>query len=167
LTLWEKGVWDDQDERIYVDGGGEALEALAIAPDDLGLGKIVAVGQADGKVSFVKLGPNKVVFRVVHDEMEGVMGLGFDVEGRLISGGGQIVKVWHKADLSGGRNGTNGTSWKNIHSDSDAHDDSAAEGGSGDSDGEKEGKKRRKKRKRVKGKDRSGGHHIMAFQGLD
>lgn len=171
LTLWEKGVWDDQDERIYVDrgpGGGEALDTLAVAPDELGMGKIVAVGQADGRISFVKIGPNKVVSRVVHDEVEGVMGLGFDVEGRLISGGGQVVKVWHEADLSGTPNGVNGSSGKHMMgSDSDDEDDSDAEKDSGDSDDEKEGKKRRKKRKRVKGKDRSGAHHVIAFTDLD
>lgn len=171
LTLWEKGVWDDQDERIYVDrgpGGGEALDTLAVAPDELGMGKIVAVGQADGRISFVKIGPNKVVSRVVHDEVEGVMGLGFDVEGRLISGGGQVVKVWHEADLSGTPNGINGYSGKHMMgSDSDAEDYNDAEGDSDDSDDDKEGKKRRKKRKRVKGKDRSGAHHVIAFTDLD
>ena len=169
--LWEKGVWDDQDERIYVERGakgGEALDSLAVAPDDFRLGKIVVVGQADGKISFVKIGPNKVVARAVHDELEGVMGLGFDVEGRLISGGGQVVKVWHKADHGDTSSHVHGHSGKHtVDSDSGTDDNSIDNGSSDDSDNKKDDKKRRKKRKRVKGKDLSGGHHVMAFTDLD
>jgi len=171
LMLWEKGVWDDQDERIYVERGargGEALDSLAVAPDDFRLGKIVVVGQADGKISFVKIGPNKVVARAVHDELEGVIGLGFDVEGRLISGGGQVVKVWHEADHSDTSSRVHGRSGKHtVDSDSGADDNSIDNGSSDDSDNKKDDKKRRKKRKRVKGKDLSGGHHVMAFADLD
>ncbi|TGO90287.1 hypothetical protein BPOR_0071g00190 [Botrytis porri] len=38
ITLWEKGVWDDQSERIIVDGGGkaegESLDAMIAMPED-------------------------------------------------------------------------------------------------------------------------------------
>ncbi|KAL1961546.1 hypothetical protein VTN77DRAFT_1608 [Rasamsonia byssochlamydoides] len=165
LTLWEKGVWDDQDERIYVDrkaGGGEALESLILVPDELGKGKMIAVGQADGQIAFVRIGPNKVVARVSHDEVEGVIGLGFDVEGRMVSGGGQVVKVWHEAE--GDANGALG---KRMMDSDSGDDDSDNDSDEDDSDEEKEGRKRRKKRKRVKGKDRSGGQQVMAFKDLD
>lgn len=165
LTLWEKGVWDDQDERIYVDrnvGGGEALESLTLVPDELGKGKMIAVGQADGRIAFVKIGQNKVVSRVSHDEMEGVIGLGFDVEGRMVSGGGQVVKVWHEAD--GDANGGLGKHMMDSDSGDDVSSDDSSED---DEEEEKESGKRRKKRKRSKGKDRSGGQHIMAFKDLD
>ena len=39
LTLWERGVWDDQDERIIVDkgpAGGESIDCLVSVPDSVG-----------------------------------------------------------------------------------------------------------------------------------
>lgn len=104
LTLWEKGAWDDQDERIYVSRdaeGGESIETMATVPDELGYGKLLAAGLGNGMVKLVRIGANKVVSEVMHDETEGVVGLGFDVEGRMVSGGGQIVKVWHSWPRAG------------------------------------------------------------------
>lgn len=167
LTLWEKGVWDDQDERIYVGraGEGEALESLTVVPDELGHGKMIAVGQNDGRIALVRIGPNKVVSRIQHDEIEGVTALGFDVEGRMISGGGQIVKVWHEAE--GATNGVLGKHMMGDSDDDDDDDDSDAEDQhSDDSDKAKENKQR-KKRKRAKGKGQNGGPHVMAFTDLD
>lgn len=102
LTLWERGVWDDQDERIIVDpgrGGGESLDALAVIPPSLGDGgRNVVVGVGDGTIRIVQLGLNKVVGEwLQHDGLEGVAELGFDIGGRMISGGGRVVKVWQKA----------------------------------------------------------------------
>lgn len=164
LTLWEKGAWDDQDERIYVSRdaeGGESIETIAVVPEELGYGKLLATGLSNGLVKFVRVGPNKVASEVMHDEVEGVVGLGFDVEGRMVSGGGQVVKVWHEAvgtegagdALSGG---------KHMLGDSE---DSGED--SGDSDRENRQDADRKKRKKVKGKDRSGGQHVMAFHDMD
>lgn len=163
VTLWEKGAWDDQDERIYVHrggDGGESIEALAVAPDELGQGKLVGAGLANGLVKFIRIGPNKVVSEVVHDETEGVVGLGFDVEGRMVSGGGQVVKVWHEAVDAVG-NGEALAGEKHMMGDSDDSDDDS------DSDREKKGAAERKKRKKAKGKDRSGGQHVMAFHDMD
>lgn len=165
LTLWEKGAWDDQDERIYVDrgpDGGETLETLAVVPDDLGMGKVIAVGVGNGLVKFVRIGPNKVVSSVMHDETEGVVGLGFDVEGRMVSGGGQVVKVWHEGVDNDAHSGD-----KHMM-DSDDDDDSDSDKDSDNSDAEsKQGDKSRRKRKKSKGKDRSGGQDIIALDGLD
>lgn len=186
LTLWEKGAWDDQDERVYVHrdtaGGGESLETLAVVPDRLGRGKMVAVGLGNGCVSFVKLGPNKVVASLTHDDSEGVMGLGFDVDGRMVTGGGQVVKVWHEAmgydeaaaddddddDDNGDSDGVDAAGSlggeRTLDSDSDAQDSSE------DRDENKKNAqagRTRRKRKRNRGKDLSGGRHVMAFQGLD
>ncbi|CAP94774.1 WD repeat-containing protein jip5 [Penicillium rubens] len=159
ITLWEKGAWDDQDERIYVDrnsDGGDSIETMSVAPDYLG--KVVAAGLSNGKVKFVRIGPNQVVSEVVHDEIDGVVGLGFDVEGRMVSGGGQTVKVWHEAE----DNGDDGSG------DEDMMDDSDGDKDSDDSDAERrQDPKDRKKRKKSKGKDRSGGQHVMAFHDLD
>ncbi|CAI7664100.1 unnamed protein product [Penicillium bialowiezense] len=160
LTLWEKGQWDDQDERIYVDrsvDGGDAVEAMSVAPGHLG--KLVAAGLGNGKVKFVRIGANQVVSEVVHDEVDGVVGLGFDVEGRMVSGGGQTVKVWHEAEdnVQGGND------------DVDMMDDSDDDQDSDDSDApqQREDPKERKKRKKAKSKDQSGGQHVMAFHDLD
>lgn len=150
LTLWEKGAWDDQDERIYVDrgpDGGETLETLTVVPDDLGKGKMIAVGVGNGLVKFVRIGPNKVVSSVMHDETEGVVGLGFDVEGRMVSGGGQVVKVWHEG-VDNDNDVHSGDKHMMDSDDSDSDKDS-------DSDAEtKQGDKSRRKRKKAKGKDR-------------
>lgn len=165
LTLWEKGAWNDQDERIYVhreSGGGESIETLATVPDELGMGKMVAVGLGNGAVKFVRLGPNKVVSGVSHDETEGVVGLGFDVEGRMVSGGGQIIKVWHEAIGDGEREDKSTANGKRTFgSDSEEDRDSS------DSDGDIRDTSKRRKRKKGKSKDRSGGQHVMRFDGLD
>ncbi|EQL35027.1 WD repeat-containing protein JIP5 [Blastomyces dermatitidis ATCC 26199] len=171
LTLWEKGAWDDQDERIVVDrqpDGGESLEVLSLLPDSLGAGKVVAVGQSDGAVQFVQFGINKVISKVVHDELEGVAGLGFDVGGRMISGGGSIVKVWHEAVEGEGDDESEGEEQEDQHrsgkrfivgSDDNSDDDS--------DNGHKQGQKKRKKRKKGKGKEKRCGPHVIAFKGLD
>ncbi|EYE99641.1 WD repeat-containing protein jip5 [Aspergillus ruber CBS 135680] len=162
LTLWEKGAWDDQDERIYVDRSGsegETLEAISVVPDDLGKGKMVAVGVGTGVVKFVGIGPNKVVSSVMHDETEGVVGLGFDAEGRMVSGGGQVVKVWHEALNVEDSGDVDMMGSDSEGSNDDSEDDSDRESRSGD--------KSRRKRKKAKGKDRKGGQQIMAFDGLD
>ncbi|KAE8384836.1 WD repeat-containing protein jip5 [Aspergillus alliaceus] len=162
LTLWEKGAWDDQDERIYVQrsgGEGESLETLTMVPDELGKGKTVAVGLGSGTIKFVRFGPNKVVSEVVHDETEGVVGLGFDVEGRMVSGGGQVVKVWHEAVGN-----SSGVGEKHMlgGSDDDSDDDDSEDSDRGSQQADK-----RKKRKKGKGKDRTGGQHVMAFHDLE
>lgn len=166
LTLWEKGAWDDQDERVYVDrgpDGGETLETLTVVPDDLGKGKMVAVGVGNGLVKFVRIGSNKVVSSVMHDETEGVVGVGFDVEGRMVSGGGQVVKVWREGMDAGDPDDVELGGKRMMDSDSDdsemGSDDSGAESRQGD--------KSRRKRKKAKGKDRQGGQQVMAFDGLD
>lgn len=172
LTLWERGVWDDQDERIVVDrakGGGESLDALALLPDGVGpSGKIVAVGMGNGTIRFAKIGPNKMVGELKHDELsqEGVIGLGFDAHGRMISGGGKTVKVWGEK------------TWQDVDeaeeepeepvNDKRAHDADSEDSDEelDDSSEEEEPKQKRKKRKKNKGKQQKG-HGILKFSGLD
>lgn len=176
ITLWERGVWDDQDERITVDrskGGGESLDCITLVPNNVGpSGKIVAVGLGNGDIRFIKLGANKVIDELKHDELshETVIALGFDVTGRMISGGGRTVKVWgektwqdvaedeedNQAEEESMANG------KHDHeSDSDVDSDDEME----DSSSEEEQKKKRKKRKKNKGKQQKG-HGILQFSGL-
>ncbi|KAI1006570.1 WD repeat-containing protein [Podosphaera aphanis] len=100
LTIWERGHWEDQQERIKVVGRphtGSALESLVLMPEGMGDGgKNIIVGVEDGSIRIVRLGPNKTTSMLQHDEIEGVTALSFDVERRLISGGGMKVKVWQE-----------------------------------------------------------------------
>ncbi|RFU33791.1 hypothetical protein B7463_g2537, partial [Scytalidium lignicola] len=186
LTLWERGVWDDQDERIVVDlskGGGESLDVLAVAPEGLGNGgKYVFVGVADGTIRIVELGPNKIVGEPLrHDDLEPLAGLGFDVGGRLISGGGSIVKVWQESMEMGDEDEDE------DDSDDDEDDEEEKEDGPSkipgkrtldknesddsddDSDDEDESRKRKKRRKgkgKGKGKDMAAINGVLKFRGL-
>ncbi|KAK3048549.1 WD repeat-containing protein jip5 [Extremus antarcticus] len=178
LTLWEKGRWDDQEQRITVLKEKETLDCLAVFPDGVGgLGKKVAVGLGDGKVRFVRLGQNQIVGEVVHDEVEGVVGLGFDVGGRMISGGGSTVKVWqeHVAEDEEEVEGEEGEDEDEgvavdvpkaavekggAGSDEDDGDDDEQDS----SEEEAEKKKKRKKRRRGKG---PAPQSSFSFAGLD
>ena len=170
LTLWERGVWDDQDERIIVDagqGGGDSLDAMVLMPEAVGRsGKNVVVGVGDGTIRVVKLGVNKIVEEPLrHDEVEAVVALGFDVGGRLISGGGSIVKVWQEQmNLDD----------EDEDEDSDSEEETApikralgSDDDSDDADSSEEEDKRRKKRKKSKGKEKNAGNGILKFKGLD
>lgn len=177
LTLWEKGKWLDQHERIVVSrgvGGGESVDTLAVLPDGMGMagvggrGRCVAAGMGDGTVKVARLGPNKVVdgLELRHDEVEGVVGLDVDVEGRLISGGGQIVKVWTEmefADEDEAEEGEDGIGSRKRNGEDDSDD-------SEDDSTEEDVKERRKKkkRKRNKGNEREPVRpSILGFKGLD
>jgi DNA-binding transcriptional regulator/RsmH inhibitor MraZ len=173
LTLWERGVWDDQDERITVDrskGGGESLDVIALLPDGVGpSGKIAAVGLGNGGLRFVKLGPNKIIDELKHDELmqEGVIGLGFDSTGRMISGGGKTVKVWGEKtwqdvveDEEEEEIPANGKRGHESESDEDSDEEME------DSSEEEEPKQKRKKRKKGKGGKQAKGHGILQFSGL-
>ncbi len=174
LTLWERGVWDDQDERIIVDegrGGGESLDSLVVMPEGVGDGgKNVVVGVGDGTIRIVRLGPNKVVGEPLrHDEVEAVVGLGFDVGGRLISGGGSIVKVWQeKMTLDDEDDGLDDeeTSAKKRALDGSDSDESDGRDADDSSDEEDGGRKRRKKRRKAKGK-KDTGNGILGFKGME
>lgn len=167
LTLWEKGVWDDQDERIIVGGGEDGKESLDVMATVPGQGKMVAVGMGDGMVRLVRLGVNKVVAEMRHDEVEGVLGLGFETEGRMISGGGQVVKIWEESVEEEEKGEGNGIGLKRGKVGDSEESDSNKEDGRDSSDEEEKRRKRRKKRKRRKGKDQNGGQHVLAFKGMD
>ncbi|KAH4020251.1 hypothetical protein HBI09_182900 [Parastagonospora nodorum] len=176
LTLWERGVWDDQDERITIDrskGGGESLDVIALLPDGVGPGgKIAAVGLGDGSLRFVKLGPNKIIDELKHDELrqEGVIGLGFDVTGRMVSGGGKKLNIWGEKtwqdvpeDDEDEQEEEAPANGKREHeSDEDEDSDEDMEESSEDD----EPKQKRKKRRKDKGGKQAKGHGILHFSGL-
>jgi len=167
LSLWEKGVWGDLDERILVDRMQAGIESLCEVPMDLAwkMGKlkmnekVLAVGLEDGRVRFVRIGRNGVLgdWDVKHDEVDGAVGLNFDQEGRMVSGGGQAVKVWTEAV---GGPGASRSAKRDVGDEDD--EDSSAEYASADSSDEESTERgERKKRKRNKGKDKSGGAAIQ------
>ncbi|EMC94491.1 hypothetical protein BAUCODRAFT_149636 [Baudoinia panamericana UAMH 10762] len=169
ITLWEKGQWDDQDERITVSAEGETLDVMAAVPAAVGgMGRKIAVGLGDGKVRIVQLGINKVVAGVQHDDVEGVTGLSFDVGGRMISGGGQVVKVWqeHMAAEDGEEEESAVAARRSADADGDEEDADDADDDEEESgeDGEEKPRKRRKKRKRGKGPAAASS---FSFAGLD
>jgi DNA-binding transcriptional regulator/RsmH inhibitor MraZ len=178
LTLWERGVWDDQDERITVDrskGGGESLDVIALLPDGVGpRGRIAAVGLGNGAVRFVKLGANQVIDELKHDELmqEGVIGLGFDSTGRMISGGGKTVKVWgektwqdvaedEEQEEEAEETPANGKREHESNSEKDSDEEEEE-----DSSEDDEPKQKKKKRRKGKGGKQAKGHGILQFSGL-
>jgi hypothetical protein len=193
LTLWDRGSWDDQTDRIIVDRAGESLDCLVQIPESLAAGrKKVAVGVGDGTIRIVDLQRREVECSPLrHDDVEAVAALGFDCHGRMISAGGQVIKVWEEG-LPGGANGrfdggsdnsddggSDGDPDGDPDGDSDGGGASTARNGkhragsddSDDSDSDAESRKRGKKKRR-KGKGTAhlgphGAHGILKFRDLD
>ena len=94
LRVWQVGSWDDNEQTVAVAGKGASADVLAT----VGQNPVVAVGSDDGVVRFVDTSRKRLKVlqdaEVRHDEVEGVLGLGFEVGGRMISGGGHVVKGW-------------------------------------------------------------------------
>lgn len=84
---------------------GESIDALVRVPDDMGLGKAVVCGLGDGSLRLVDLIRREVFSAPTlrHDDYEGVVSLGFDSGGRMISAGGKTVKVWEELTELQGR----------------------------------------------------------------
>lgn len=192
LTFWERGAWEDQSGRVVVhrDGTGGVgeegtLDCLAVLPEEEGRMRMIATGLGNGLIRFVRLGvgANNVVSEVSHDEMrvEGVAALGFDVEGRMISGGGQIVKLWHEK-LAAEENDSEEEEDEAEAGEEAADQDEVLEAAveavqdfdesndddDSDEDSDDELRSRNKKRRKGRGKDKGGSHGLMAsFKGLD
>ncbi|KAK3674850.1 WD repeat-containing protein jip5 [Recurvomyces mirabilis] len=171
ITLWEKGQWDDQDERITVSREKETVDVIVAVPEGLGgVGKKVAVGLGDGKIRFVRLGQNQVVSQVQHDDLEGVVGLGFDANGRMISGGGPVLKVWREHVGGYDDDGAAEEDEEGVEVgakrlvDSDDEDEEGGDKAEESSEEEEKPRKRRKKRKRGKGPEAGS---TLSFAGLD
>jgi hypothetical protein len=179
LTLWDKGAWDDQQERIIVDGdkkGGESIDATVLIPQEMGLGKKAVCGLGDGSLRIVDLVRREVRAsdNLRHDH-------NFDSSNRLISAGGKTVKLWEELSaLQGDENDSDEDDGDDDDDDDDDDEDDApgngkraAESDSDESDSENdhiaEMKQRAKRRKEAqKGKlGAYGAHGVMGFDGLD
>ena len=168
LRVWEggvKGLMEGLDKRTTLQKG-ESLDVMCRMWEEPPGEGVVAVGLGDGSVKIVQVGAKwaNVVDSVKHDEVEGVVTLGLEPGGRMISGGGSIVKIWEKetaddldeedeAKPADGRSddGANGTE------SADSEDDNSDE----------KRRPKRKKRKRNKGQNRGPIKHIMEFKGMD
>lgn len=181
LTLWDKGAWDDQQERIIVDpgkgpGGGESIDAVALIPQAMGLGKKAVCGVGDGSLRIVDLVKREVLVASTlrHDDMEGVISLAFDCGNRLISAGGHTVKVWEElSELQGGEEDSEADSDEDSDEEEAPSGKRAADTDSDDSDDSNDGVetmrqrvKRRKEAQKIK-LGPMGAHGILGFDGLD
>ncbi len=152
----------------------------------------VAIGMDNGIVTFVEVGVGRKGRRarvidgvmVRHDELEGVVGLGFVDDGqRLVTGGGAMVKVWDEEDgqeeddddedddvdeddededkamASTGRKRRNGVPENIFEKGSNRSDDD-------EDDDEDFRRPRKKKRKRSKNKG-AATNQVLRFKGLD
>ncbi|KAL7275584.1 WD repeat-containing protein jip5 [Rhizina undulata] len=193
VTVWNKGMWEDHQDRINISkASGESVDSIIPLPEFSysgpggGWGTYFATGSGDGKVRVVKMGGNKVVLTLPHslssDEAkaaaggkiavgdykegleEGVVCLAVDCMGRIVSGGGSVVKVWYEKEDDESEQGK-----RRRKEDSSEEEEDSDDEDEDDSDEEKEKrKKRRKKRKGGKGKARSAGvKSVSSFKGLD
>ena len=166
VRIWKQGESDIGNERVVVDRC-ESLDVLSAVPEELG--EMAVVGMGSGKIRLVDVRKRKALAEMSHDEVEGVVGLGFDTDGRMISGGGLVVKVWQQSELDDDHD-VEDHATERLGEVNEADDSDIVKGESSEEDEEEEekGGKKRKKRKRNKGKTIAGPKNgITAFKGLD
>lgn len=167
LRIWETGKWEAPPKTYHV--GSDGVEAIAAIPDTLEAtqrGNTIC-GMEDGNIKILRLGEgmNRLVGEVSHDQIDAPSALGFltgDGGGRMISGGGKVIKVWEEKEV--------------VVPDKDRYANGSAEDSVDDTKGEdeeeenseeeKRPQRRRKKSKRSKSKDKRGNHGVMAFKGM-
>lgn len=150
-------------------GKGASADVLAAVPD----GRTAAIGMDDGVIRFVGIGGKraKVVGEVRHDEIEGALGLGFDIGGRMISGGGSVVKIWEEGsdiqDRAEVEDDADVTAANGKRASGSGIGEDPSDDAEGESSEEEEKPQKKKKRKKNKGRAQNGVQHIMAFKSMD
>ncbi|KAK9368393.1 WD40-repeat-containing domain protein [Lipomyces kononenkoae] len=142
LTFWMKDNWEDQQTRAIM--SNESIDCMAEYPDQ----RIIA-GGADGLVRLIDVRGRKVIKEYDHGGEDGVVAVAADSWGRVISAGGEVVRVWSVDDeldelkrLSDSDD--NGTESDKSENESDDSDDNG-----------KKSKKRKKAKKRRRGKTKN------------
>jgi len=154
-------------------------------------GRLAVAGLGNGGIRVMRLrgGGGEVVGGMRHDEggVEGVITLGFEREGRLVSGGGQVVKVWevgragegdYHEEIEIGAAGESDGEDDDDNEDEDEDDepivvmgspDNSDDDDSDDSDDSDNDRQKRKKRKKYSKKGNKGGNHGISgtFRGMD
>ena len=196
VTLWDRGSWDDQQDRMVVDRE-ESVDVLVSLPTGLGYGgregKAVFAATGDGKITMLDIGRRQAVLggELRHDEVEAVVGAGFDCFDRLVTGGGKVVKIWEDLrELQGDEDEDEGDSDDEEEEDDDDDDssDDDDEGGSAkgtkrereessdeDSDDDSDEERGRERRERERKRKEAiaarlgpmGAHGVLKFEGLD
>jgi WD repeat-containing protein 55 len=180
LTLWEKGVWDDQDERIvmsrmlqrfdpaifgqtYAGSAADSVECMVNVPEDvIGNERAVAVGLSSGMVALLQLGSggHKVIDLIRHHEVEGAEKVGFDVYGRIITGGGPVIKVWREKQSAEKDDG-----WEDDEKEEEEEEKESDQADSEEDDDEESESENDRPRKRRKGGQTN--RKMGSFKGLD
>lgn len=197
VTLWDRGSWDDQQDRMVVDRE-ESVDVLVSLPPGLGYGgregKAVFAATGDGRVTMLDIGRREAVLggELRHDDVEAVVGAGFDCFDRLVTGGGKVVKIWEDLRELQGGDDDDSSDEEEEGDDDDDDDDSDDEDEGGDAKGtkrereesseeesdsdedsdEERGRERRererKRREAVAAKlGPMGAHGVLKFEGLD
>ncbi|KAI5803802.1 WD40-repeat-containing domain protein [Geopyxis carbonaria] len=192
VTTWTKGFWEDHQDRIPIARGtGDSVEALLTLPGDFDIpgqsewGAYFAAGSGDGKIRIVKLGQSKILSTFSHsysaDEAkhmaggkirkgdqeqeleEGVTALALNCEGKIVSAGGTVVKIWSLENIEAK------TEDGQVVSGRQEYDSDEENSSNESSEEEKEKlKRRKKKRKGGKGKAKSiGVKNVHGFHDLD
>lgn len=122
LTLWDRGSWDDQQDRVYINRL-ESVDAAARIPGT----KKVVTAVSNGHLAVVDLGgtARELDRQTLNHDDESAVAIDFDCHGRMITGGGKVVKVWE--DIEKGQ-------WEDPDGDEDEGDED--EDGKDDSDGD-------------------------------
>lgn len=168
LRIWETGRWEEPPQKFYA--GKEGIEAVCAVPDTVRAGRggdTVVCGMGNGAIGVVRLakGKTKVVAELSHDQIDAPASLGFvgadgaSGEGRMVSGGGRVIKVWEEIAERDAKD-EEGQQDHSSEGDEDENEENS-------SDNKEQQHKRRKKRRKNPATDKRGDHGVMAFKGMD
>lgn len=146
-SFWSRGRWDNRTgyrrlrRNVAVEGmplEDYGIDSIAVASaNEQDPEPLIVAGLATGVLHFLRFGsgqrPMEAAVTHVHDDrgLDGCSAITFDAEGRMITGGGNVVKVWHREpqDAELEEAGSPVESAENlINGGSEMEDDSSDEG---------------------------------------